>query len=72
MRGNRISGLEDINGVWQNGEDQVAGIAGGYFQELFSTSQPHRVMEVLDCVEARVSNDDNESLVRPFTYGRGD
>lgn len=42
-KSNRIIGLEDDNGVWWENLAKVEDMAGEYFVNLFTTSNPRRV-----------------------------
>jgi len=54
---NNIVGLYDANGVWHTTHDEIAYIVTNYFGELFTSSSPSHVEDVLDCVPTRVSTE---------------
>lgn len=39
-------GIEDLNGVWCVGDDNVAGVLENYFRNLFTSSNPSEIVEV--------------------------
>ncbi|KAM1563229.1 hypothetical protein ACFX10_037669 [Malus domestica] len=61
-RSNRIRGLEDDNAIWWEDLAKVKDMAGEYFVNLFTTSNPRWVQEVTKWVDPRVSVGDNEEL----------
>ncbi|KAM1258140.1 hypothetical protein ACFX2J_037612 [Malus domestica] len=61
-RSNRIRGLEDDNAVWWEDLAKVKDMAGEYFVNLFTTSNPRWIQEVTEWVDPRVSVGDNEEL----------
>lgn len=61
-----IDGLRDEEGVWCTDEDGIVGIADRYFKNIFSTSHLNIVDEVLDSVDSVVTEEMNQSLLRPF------
>ena len=65
-RKNQIEGLMDEGGVWRSGEENIVGVAKRYFTNLFSTSNPNTIDDMLESVEAVVTEDMNESLLLPF------
>ena len=67
-RSNRIQGLEDQNGVWHQEDKCVQDIVVNYFVSLFKSEVSGHGGEVTGCVETKVSDRDNEELIRPFTH----
>lgn len=67
IRCKKIEGLEDEHGLWYVAPRQVDSIAVRYFEGLFETCNPHKVGEITECVEARVSKTNNFDLMRPVT-----
>ncbi|KAL5570907.1 hypothetical protein UlMin_020504 [Ulmus minor] len=65
---NRMEGLFDNNEQWCTDEEGMARIAVNYFQTLFASSSPSitDLARVLDMVEARVTQDINAQLEKPF------
>ena len=64
---NTILGLRDDNGVWQSDGMAINFIAVDYFHNLFSTSNPDSIDEVIQSVDSVVSPDMNDSLLQPFS-----
>ncbi|CAN6541494.1 unnamed protein product [Malus baccata var. baccata] len=64
---NKIKGLEDCHGVWHEDEKEICDIASSYFTGLFRSSRPSHIGEITECMENRVSNDDNRLLTAPIT-----
>ena len=56
----------DREGVWRTGEQNVGEIAEEYFKNIFATSNPSNVDRVLDMVDGVVTEEMNQSLLRPF------
>ena len=56
----------DEGGVWRSGEENIAGVVERYFTNLFSTSNPNTIDDMLESVEAVVTEDMNKSLLLPF------
>ena len=56
----------DEGGVWRSGEENIVGVAKRYFTNLFSTSNPNTIDDMLESVEAVVTEYMNESLLLPF------
>ncbi|XP_070679211.1 uncharacterized protein [Malus domestica] len=52
-RSNRIRGLEDDNAVWWEDLAKVKDMAGEYFVNLFTTSNPRWIQEVTEWVDPR-------------------
>lgn len=53
---NKISHLNDDNGIWRDDQSQLCIINLSYFQELFFI------------ISSDVTEQDNEALLIPFTY----
>ncbi|CAN6580631.1 unnamed protein product [Malus baccata var. baccata] len=64
---NKIKGLEDHHRVWHEDEKEICDIASFYFTGLFQSSRPSHIGEIMECMENRVSNDDNRLLTAPIT-----
>lgn len=63
---NQIDGLMYEGGVWRTGVENTTGVDERYFTNLFSTSHPTTVDEVLELVETIVTEDMNHSLIMHF------
>ncbi|CAL9020270.1 unnamed protein product [Prunus brigantina] len=61
-RMNRVLGLEDPGGLWHGEATDIRRIVESYFQDLFSSGNPRGVDEILGCVRATVTPQDNMSL----------
>ena len=66
-RFNQIKGLEDTHGVWHENEAVLATIAAEHFTDLFSSSHPNNVENIANCMNGRVSLEDNLMLTGPVT-----
>ncbi|XP_075660563.1 uncharacterized protein LOC142630448 [Castanea sativa] len=64
---NFISRIMDEMGVWKESPLEVAEVAVSYFEKLYATSNPDKILEVVDTIDAKVSDDMNQSLIRQFT-----
>ncbi|KAH0981517.1 hypothetical protein GBA52_008694 [Prunus armeniaca] len=64
---NRLTGLEDAIGVWYEKETDIHAIAISYFQDLFTTSQPSRINETVDCVSKRITKSEGSLLLKAVT-----
>lgn len=56
----------DEGGVWRSRKENIAKVAKRYFTNLFSTSNPNTIVDVLKLMEAVVIEDMNQSLLLPF------
>ena len=63
---NWIQGLEDENGVWQEGMDKIEYVATQYFSTLFTSTQPGDMTELLDAISPTVTDAMNQLLSRDF------
>ncbi|CAN0829446.1 Transposon TX1 uncharacterized 149 kDa protein [Linum grandiflorum] len=61
-----MRGLLDANGMWRDGVDDMATIVQTYFTDLFQGGEC-AWQEVVSCVTRRVTELDNQFLLRPFT-----
>ncbi|CAN6722681.1 unnamed protein product [Malus baccata var. baccata] len=66
-RRNQIRGIEDSQGVWQEEDKEIADTAVGYFTELFQSSRPGQIEDIVRNVDARISPEDNNALTGPVT-----
>ncbi|KAF7121272.1 hypothetical protein RHSIM_Rhsim13G0210000 [Rhododendron simsii] len=64
---NKIHGLEDKNGIWREQDFEVAEIVADYFQNIFSSSNPSLVEEVIAGVQEKITDDMNRRLLRPVS-----
>lgn len=63
---NFISGLENDQGAWIEGEVQIGDTLVRYYSSLFSIANPIDFDTVLNGLEPRVSEVMNEELLKPF------
>ncbi|XP_075669862.1 uncharacterized protein LOC142639588 [Castanea sativa] len=54
-RKNTINGIWDANGIWCETEESIAAAALSYFENLFTTSRPSRIREVICSIPTRVT-----------------
>ncbi|KAF7143851.1 hypothetical protein RHSIM_Rhsim05G0174100 [Rhododendron simsii] len=66
-RRNFISGVQDPNGNWREGQDAIANEFVNYFQSLFQTEGANPNNEVVESIQARVTDQMNTSLTRQFS-----
>ncbi|XP_050211481.1 uncharacterized protein LOC126661668 [Mercurialis annua] len=66
---NRIEGLQDENGNWKEEPNEIQEIIQSYFANLFESSNPsdQEIQKVTQHVEASITNEMNEKLIRSFT-----
>ena len=65
-RKNCIKCLRNPNGEWVEGDDRIAQLFIDYYSELFSTSNPNQLEEVLVTISQVVLDSMNANLVKPF------
>ena len=63
---NWIQGLEDDNGVWQEGLDDIEHVATQYFSSLFTSSRLGEMTGLLNAVTPSVTEEMNQLLARDF------
>ena len=64
---NTISKLMDDRGIWRESALKVAEVAVSYFENLYMTSHPERILEVVEAVDPKVSDEMNQILIKQFT-----
>jgi hypothetical protein len=64
---NMILGLRDDQGIWQNESVDISNIAVEYFHQLFVSSNPDCIGEVVDQVDTMVSPAMDDALLRDFS-----
>ena len=64
---NTISGIWDENGIWCDTNESIAATAIAYFEALFTTSNPCRIMEVTNTIPTKVMDEMNQGLIVAFT-----
>ncbi|GAV67983.1 hypothetical protein CFOL_v3_11486 [Cephalotus follicularis] len=65
-RRNRIIGIKDENGTWQEDENVYKRLISTYFHSIFLSSQPIELTRVLEHVDEKVSRDMNDTLNADF------
>ena len=65
-RRNRIGGLQNANGEWQENQEDVESIILEYFKGIFKSDQPSNFKASLNAINHRVSLEMNESLTVEF------
>ena len=56
----------DRNGIWRTDEQSIGLIAKKYFNNIFATSNPKNMEEVLNAVDRVVTKEMKQSLLKPF------
>lgn len=67
FRRNSVKRLMDSNGVWRDGDEKVVGLFIDYSNELFTSSNPSHIGDVLESVSWVVTEQMNSELLRVFT-----
>ena len=62
-------GIEDLNGVWCVGNDNVAGVFENYYSQLFTSSNPSKFEEVTIHTGQVVTDEMNKELIGDFSRG---
>ena len=62
-RRNTINSIMDENGNWHDSIDGIAEVDVSYFENLYTTSYPTRISEILDTIPTRVTEDMNQLLI---------
>ena len=62
-----IEGLFEKNGTWGSTKDHIHSAATKYFTEIFTSSHPTDLEDILAAVDPRVSESDNYCLLHPVT-----
>ena len=66
-RKNAILGLWNENGIWCESKESVAATAISYFENIYTTTNPTRIAEVVSLIPTKVFGEMNDSLVRNFS-----
>ena len=64
---NTIFKLMDERGIWRESASVVAEVAVSYFENLYRTSHPDKILEVVEVVDPKVSDEMNQYLIKQFT-----
>ena len=63
---NSILGINDSHGLWRENHEEIAEVLLGFYNELFTSSNPVLSPAVLDQIPQVVSNDMNQQLICKF------
>ena len=66
-RRNRIMGLRNNEGVWVEEKEEVVSNLVGYYENIFTSSQPTHIEEAVTHVPQVITTSMNESLTRTYT-----
>ncbi|XP_071916268.1 uncharacterized protein [Coffea arabica] len=66
-RRNNISSLKKGDGTWCESEHEIENEINGYFQDLFTSSNPQQIESILYDVPLVITDQMNEMLVRPVS-----
>ena len=61
---NTIFKLMDDRGIWRELDSEVAEVAVSYFENLYRTSHPYKILEVVEVVDPKVSDEMNQYLIK--------
>lgn len=61
---NRITRLRNSMNQWVESEEGIAGVAAGYFQHLFTSSNPATIEDTIRYITLAVSADMNQRLIQ--------
>ncbi|KAL6211599.1 hypothetical protein ACLB2K_016822 [Fragaria x ananassa] len=66
---NKLKGLYDRQGVWQNTPQGIEEVVISYFQDLFARQEPDLVAQntVLQTIQPRVTSEMNQTLLAPYS-----
>ena len=64
---NTISKIMDERGNWRESALEITEVAVSYFEKLYMTSNPDKILEVVEAIDPKVSVDMNQSLIKQFT-----
>ena len=64
---NTILGLLDAHGVRRTSHEDLTELITTYYSDLFTSSPPLHIDEVMSCIPTRVTPGMNDSLGRPYT-----
>lgn len=60
-------GLWSEDGKWCDDKESISAIAIAYFQNIYTTTSPSCIEEIIRVILMRVTSEMNEELTRPFT-----
>ena len=65
-RRNFIKGLKDENGTWQENEEVVSGMLIEFYANLFTSSTPGNLEQILEGIQPVVTEEKQIKLAKPF------
>ena len=65
-RQNKIVGIEGVDGIWQENQEDIESTILEYFETIFKTDHPSQFGASLGAIDQRVTQYMNESLVADF------
>ena len=65
-RRNFIKGLKDENGTWQENEEVVSGMLIEFYANLFTSSTPGNLEQILEGIQPVVTEEMRIKLAKPF------
>ncbi|KAL0014227.1 hypothetical protein SO802_001296 [Lithocarpus litseifolius] len=66
-RRNKIEGIRDYNGNLCVDKEEISDLLVSYYQQLFTTSKPNGIKDVLEVVSHVITEEMNADLTREFT-----
>ena len=69
-RRNFIKGLKDENGTWQENEEVVSGMLIEFYANLFTSSTPGNLEQILEGIQPVVTEEKQIKLAKPFVKER--
>uniref|UniRef100_A0A2N9I4C0 Reverse transcriptase domain-containing protein n=1 Tax=Fagus sylvatica TaxID=28930 RepID=A0A2N9I4C0_FAGSY len=67
-RTNTIMGIHDQNVVWQTDPLELERVTVDYFTQMFTSSNPHAIDDVVEKIVGVVNPGLNDDLIQPFTH----
>ena len=64
---NIISKIMDERGNWRESALEIAEVVVSYFEKLYITSNPDKILEVVEAIDPKVSAEMNQSLIKQFS-----
>ena len=64
---NKINRLKAVNGEWVHDKEEIERMSINYFMELFSTSNPNGIEDILEAMECKIDQEMAAFLDLPFT-----
>ena len=66
-RKNIILGLWNENDRWCDDKESISATTVAYFQNIYTTTSPSCIQEIIRAIPTQVTREMNEELTRPFT-----